>query len=139
MKLNELVDDIKAKGAYSKRRAGAVAEHGRKVVAAGLDAAQSVAAVAVKNLKATAGAQKAAITDSKLPVKQRLQKLKAYTGNALADAKAEVSEAARAGYRTVSDKLLRVADVTHKEQALENKIRRKAGKAKKTAQRLAQA
>ncbi len=135
MKINELVDRMKAKGAYSKRRAGAVAEHGRKVVMAGIDAAQTVAAVAVKSLKSTAQAQRAAITDSELPVAARLKKLKAETGSALADAKAEVSAAAKAGYQSVSDKLVRVADVTHKEQAVENKIRRKAVKAKKTAQR----
>ena len=137
MKINELVDDIKAKGAYSKRRVSAVADHSRKVVAAGLDAAQEVAAVAAKNLKAAL--QKAVLTDRSLPVKQRLKKLKGDTVHALADAKAEVSEAARSGYRMVSDKLLRVAAVTHKEQAAENKILRKANKAKKTAQRHAAA
>lgn len=137
MNINRLVDDIKARGAYSKRRVGAVADHSRKVVAAGVSAVHDVAAVAVKNLKTTAAAQKATLTDRKLPVKQRLQKLKADTAQALAEAKGEVSEVARTGYRTVSNKLARVADVTHKEQALENKIRRKANKAKKTAQRLA--
>ena len=139
MKINEVVDSVKEKSAYSKRRVAAIAEHSRKVVAASFEATQQVASVAVKNLKATAQAQKAVLINSELPVKQRLQKLKIETGNALADAKAEVSAAAKTGYRTVSEKLIRVADVTHKEQALENKIRRKAVKAKKTAQRLASA
>ena len=139
MKINRLVDDIKAKGAYSKRRVGAVADHSRKVVAAGVSAVQDVAAVAVKNLKTTAEAQKTTLTDRQLPVRQRLQKLKVDTVQALADARQEVSAAARSGYRSVSDKLSRVADVTHKERALENKIRRKANKAKKAAERHATA
>ena len=139
MKVNQLIGDIKAKGAYSKRRALAVVEHSQKVVSTGIDAAQDVATIAVKNLKSIAQAQKATVTNNSLPVKQRLQKLKTETGIALTDAKAEVSAAAKKAYQSVSDRLSRVTDITHKEQALEKKIHRKAVKAKKTAQRHAHA
>ncbi len=135
MQINELVDRVKAKGAYSKRRAAAVAAHGGKVVSAGIEAAQHVAKVAMKSLKSTAQVQKAALADSQLPLKQRLKKLKVDTSQALADAKVEVSAAASSGYRTVSDKLAHVTAVTQKEQALEKKIRRKATRVKRTAQR----
>ncbi len=139
MKINQVLDRVKTKGAYSKRRVTAVVDHGRQLLAASVDASRAVAAVAVKNLKATARTQQAVLTDRELPITQRLRKLRRETTQALVGARAEVTSAVKAGYRTVSDKLVRVADVTHKEQALENKLRRKAAKAQKTAERLAAA
>lgn len=135
MKLDELVEQIKARSAYTRRRAKAVTQHGRSVVTAGVDAAQHVAAVAVDNLKTTLEAQKATLTDRRLPVKARFQKVRLETGDALVDAKAEVIAALQGAVRSVGDKLVRVTATTHKEQALENKIRRKASKARKTALR----
>ena len=135
MKIKELADTVKAKGAYSKRRASALAEHGLKVVSVGLDAAQQLAAVTLKNLKSAAAAPKAALTDGSLPLRQRIRKARTETGFALANAKSEVSAAASAGLETVSDRLRHVTAVTRKEQALENKILKKAVKAKKTANR----
>lgn len=139
MSIKETIQNAKANVAYSKRRADAVVEHGKNVVTAGVDAAQTVAAVAVRSLKSAVQAQRSTLTADGLPVRQRIRQLKANAGEAVASTKAEIAAALKEGYQSVSDRLAHVTAVSHKEQAVENKIGRKAKKMKKTAQRMSAA
>lgn len=137
MKIYELVGDVKARGAYSKRRASAVADHCKKLVTAALDATRMVASRATKSI--TSAAQTlatATLTKNKMPLKARVQKLRSDVVEAISTSRDEIATAAKEGYRSVTDKLVRVADVTKKEQAAENRIEKKARKAKNSAQRL---
>jgi len=124
MTIKTLVQDAKAKGAYTQRRAVAVAEHGKAVIVAGVEAAKTVATVAAEQLKSAAQQHKATLTDSSLPVKARVQKLRSGAGESFATLKAEVSAAATEGYRTVTNRLEHVTDMTNKEKAVEKKIHR---------------
>ena len=90
MTIKTLVQDAKAKGAYTQRRAVAVAEHGQAVIVAGVEAAKTVATVAAEQLKSAAQQHKATLTDSSLPVKARVQKLRSGAGESFATLKAEL-------------------------------------------------
>lgn len=136
MSIKQTLENTKANLAYSKRRASALAQHGKNVVTTGVDAAQNVAAVAALSLKAAVQAQRSTLTQSGLPVRQRIRQLKANASEALVSARADVSTAIQQGYESVADRLAHVTAVSRKEQAVENKIGRKA---KKMARRLAAA
>lgn len=136
MKIKDLVHEAKSKGAYSQRRAVAVAEHGKAVLTAGVEAAKTVASVAADQLKSVAQQHKATLADRSQPLKARVQKLRSEAGGSLAQLKSEVSTAASEGYRTVADRLGHVTDMTRREKAVEKKILREE---KKRAKKLATA
>lgn len=133
MVFKQVIDETRMHAARTKRRAAAVKEHGKTVLTTGIDTAKQVVMVAMRDLQAAVQMQKATLLEPELSVSARLRKLRSNAKDALATARTDITAALKEGYRSVTDRLAHLTAVTHKEQALENRIDRRAKKLRKAA------
>lgn len=129
------IDQAKARLAYAARRASAIQSHGWRVVATGLDTTKALAALALRDVKSLAREQKAILADGRLSLRERIRQVRSHGLDAAVALRRSWTTAAAEGLDAVRDRLSHVTDITHAEQAAENRLARKAKKARRMARR----